>query len=216
MPAPLSTAGRSSPSSPTTSSASYSAGTRSFRGFLACTEVDSRNLKTKRVWSRGQGTTRLPLGLLISGKEKGRHPSAPPHPPPEPAGRNQCKSLHNREAATKNASRALTGALGPLRCCSRGCRCGLVDVMGKTTANTSGRHTDWRRWPGPVKNGGGSEQLGDDHGLDGGAGQACKEDMLHRRIACAFAASSTAAAGSAVATGAWKRSECLCAVLNSP
>ena len=57
--------------------------------------------------------------------------------------------------------------------------------MGKTTANTSGRHTDWRRWPGPVKNGGGSEQLGDDHGLDGGAGQACKEDMLHRRIACA-------------------------------
>ena len=70
MPAPLSTAGRSSPSSPTTSSASYSAGTRSFRGFLACTEVDSRNLKTKRVWSRGQGTTRLPLGLLISGKER--------------------------------------------------------------------------------------------------------------------------------------------------
>ena len=46
------------------------------------------------------------------GEGKGRHPSAPPHPPPEPAGRNQCKSLHNREAATKNASRALRARLG--------------------------------------------------------------------------------------------------------
>ena len=96
MPAPMSTAGSS-------------AGTLSFRGFLACTEVDSRKLNSNESGDGGKGRRAFLLGFSSCGRRGPASKRCSASSSSTGACRIQSKSWHNCETATIRIPAGLYG-----------------------------------------------------------------------------------------------------------